>query len=181
VTGAGEQLDAALAAEADAYRALLEGRDATAALVRARDAYLASHDLTGPASWGRLLGALKTAILAGDGERAVAERALREAADPDSPASAYVRALAQVTLGQAPAVEAMLAAGGAFARTGRALVALDAGDAAAYAGALDEIVADFAGREAHLSGVAIADTALVLERLAAARGIAARPDSPLVP
>ena len=181
MTTAGERLDAALAAEADAYRGLLAGRDATADLVRARDAYLASHDLTGPASWGRLLGALKMAVLAGAGERAVAERALGEAVDPDSPASAYVRALAQVVVGGAPAIDAMLAAGGSFARTGRALAALAAGDGPGYAAALDDIVADFAARDAHLSGVAVADTALVLERLAADRGIAARPASPLVP
>jgi hypothetical protein len=42
-------------------------------------------------------------------------------------------------------------------------------------------VADFEGRDRHLSGVAVADTALVLERLAEPRGMAARPQSSLVP
>ena len=125
---AGRHLDAALAAEADAYRALLAGEDARPALARARDAYMASHAETGPSSWGRLLGALKMAILARDGAEPIARQAAAEARDADSPASAYVRALAQVTLGDAPDVDAMLAAGGSFARTGRALAALAAGD-----------------------------------------------------
>ena len=66
-------------------------------------------------------------------------------------------------------------------RARRAIAALAARDGAAYAEALDAIVADFAGRDAHLTGVPIADTAVMLESLAAARGMAARPASPLLP
>jgi hypothetical protein len=178
---AGAHLNDALAAEARAYRALLAGQDAVPSLVAARDAYLDSHAETGPASWGRLVGALKMAILAGDGEAGIARRALAEVGEADTPASAYVRALAQVTLGDPPDVATMLAAGEPFARTGRALHALGAGDRAGYDAALGEIVADFEARDQHLSGVAIADTALVLERLAAPRGMAVHPVSPLVP
>ena len=178
---AGDHLNAALAAEADAYRALLAGREAEAKLRAARDAYLASHAETGPASWGRLLGALKMAILAGDGAEAVARQALAETEAADSPASVYVRALAVVCLDREPDVTAMVEAGDAFARTGRALAALAASDRAAYAAALTAIVADFEARDRHLSGVAIADTVLVLERLAEQRGIAVHPQSPLVP
>lgn len=178
---AGQHLNAALSAEGDAYRALLAGEDAGPSLLRARDAYLASHAETGPRSWGRLLGALKMAILAGDGAEAIARRGVAEARGADSPASAYVRALAQVTLGEVPDVDEMLAAGDAFSRTGRALAALGAGDRKAYAAALAEIMADFEARDRHLSGVAIADTAVVLERLAEPRGMAVRPAGPLVP
>ena len=178
---AGAHLNAALAAEAEAYRELLRGDDARPALLAARDAYLASHAESGTASWGRLVGALKMALLAGDGADPIAHRALVEVGDADTPASAYLRALAQVTLGERPDVATMLAGGDAFARTGRALAALGDGDGPAYAAALDEIVADFAARDQHLSGVAIADTALVLERLAEPRGIAVRPGGPLVP
>jgi hypothetical protein len=178
---AGQHLNEALAAEAEAYRALLAGDDALPALGRARDAYLTSHAETGPRSWGRLLGALKMAILAGDGAEAIARQAAAEAGDADSPASAYARALAQVTLGESPDVEAMLAEGDSFARTGRALAALASRDRLAYAAALAEIMADFEARDEHLSGVAIADTALVLERLAEPRGMAVRPAGPLVP
>ena len=178
---AGRHLDAALAAEADAYRALLSGRPAKASLERARDAYLASHADTGPASWGRLLGALKMAILAGDGVDAVARRAAAEATDAGSPASAYVLALARVALGEPPDVEPMLEAGGAFEHTGRALAGLSEGDQQAYVEALGAILADFASRDQHLTGVAFADTAAVLERLAEGRGMAVHPDSPLLP
>jgi len=178
---AGAHLNAALAAERDAYAEQLAGRPAAARYRAARDAYLASHAETGPRSWGRLLGALKMAILAGDGADAIARQAVTEARDAASPASAYTRALAQVTLGETPDVNAMLAAGDSFARAGRALAALASGDRAAYAGALAEIVADFEARDQHLSGVPIADTALVLERLAEPRGMAVRPAGPLVP
>jgi hypothetical protein len=40
---------------------------------------------------------------------------------------------------------------------------------------------DFAGRSEHLTGVAIADTAVMLEWLAAERDMAVKPSSPLVP
>lgn len=178
---AGAHLDAALAAEADAYRALLDGRPAGALLLRARDAYLASHAETGPASWGRLLGALKMAILAGDGVPEIAGDAAAQAAQAESPASAYVLALARVALGEAPDVQPMLEAGGSFERTGRALAALAAGRQQAYVEALGAILADFRSRDAHLTGVAFADTAAVLEQLAEGRGMAVRPASSLLP
>ena len=95
---AGRHLDAALAAEAEAYRALLAGEPAEEPLRRARDAYLASHAETGPTSWGRILGALKMAILAGDGAEPIARQAVAETEGADSPASAYVRALALVAV-----------------------------------------------------------------------------------
>jgi hypothetical protein len=169
---AGAHLSDALAAEAQAYRALLAGDDARPAFARARDAYLASHAETGPSSWGRLVGGLKMAILAGDGAEAIAREALAEVGEATSPASAYAVALAQVVLGGEPDVGPMLAAGDAFERTGRALAALAARDRDGYAAAVRAIVADFAARDQHLSGVPIADTALVLERLAEARGMA---------
>ena len=178
---AGEHLDVALAAEGDAYRALLDGRPAEQLLVSARDAYLASHAETGPASWGRLLGALKMAILAADGVHETAREAAHEAAAADSPASAYLLALARVALGEAPDVQPMLEAGGSFERTGRALAALAVGQQQAYVEALGAILADFQARDAHLTGVAFADTAAVLERLAEGRGMAVRPASPLLP
>jgi hypothetical protein len=121
------------------------------------------------------------AILAGDGAEAIARQAVAETAEADSPASAYARALAQVTLGRVPDVAVMLAEGDAFARVGEALAALAGGDQAAYEAALAAIVADFEARDQHLSGVAIADTAIVLERLAEPRGMAVRPAGPLMP
>ena len=61
------------------------------------------------------------------------------------------------------------------------MVALTRRDRQAYAGMLAGIVADFEAREEHLTGVPIADTALVLDRLAERRGMAAHPRSPLLP
>ncbi len=179
---AGAHLAAALAAEHEALRGALAGEADDAAFAAARDAYLASHAETGPQSWGRLIGALKMAILAGDGAPAIARQAVEETGGADgSAAAAYAAALAQVVLGGRPNVEAMVAAGGAFERTGRALAALADGDGMAYATALGAIVADFEGRDQHLSGVAVADTALVLERLAEPRGMAVHPVSSVVP
>jgi hypothetical protein len=178
---AGAHLDAALAAEREAYESHLAGRPDPALYARARDAYLASHAETGPQSWGRLIGALKMAVLAGDGAVRVATEAMDETAGVAGPSAAYARALAAVILGEPPDTSAMEAAGDAFARTGRALHALAGGEAAAYGTALDEIVNDFAAREQHLSGVRVADTAMVLERLAEARGMAVHPASELVP
>jgi hypothetical protein len=169
---AGAHLATALAAEREGHERLLEGADATDAYRRARDAYLASHACMGARSWGRLIGALKMAVLAGDGLEAVARQAVDETSGVHAgPAAAYARALGQAALGDTPEVGEMLAAGDAFERTGRALAALGAGDTTAFEAAVGEIVADFAERQQHLAGVAIADTAVVLERLAAARGL----------
>ena len=119
---AGAHLNAALAAERDAYAEQLAGRPSAARSYRAaRDAYLASHAETGPRSWGRLIGALKMAILADDGVAEVAAQALADAEGVDGPAAGYARALAAVATGAAPDTSEMLAAGDAFARTGRAL------------------------------------------------------------
>jgi hypothetical protein len=178
---AGAHLNEALAAEREAYAQQLAGRPSAAAYRAARDAYLASHAETGPRSWGRLIGALKMAILAGDGVEEVAARAMADAAGAEGPAAAYARALAAVATGAAPDTSQMLAAGHAFARTGSALQALSDGDAVGYRAALEEIMADFEARDQHLSGVAVADTAMVLERLAEPRGLAVHPVSTLLP
>jgi len=178
---AGAHLADALAAEHDALAAILAGEPAREQLIHARDAYLASHAETGPRSWGRLIGALKMAILADDGVAEVAARALADADGVEGAAAGYARALAAVATGAAPDTTEMLAAGDAFARTGRALQALADGDAAGYQAALGEIMADFEARDQHLSGVAVADTAMVLERLAERRGMAVHPVSELLP
>ena len=75
----------------------------------------------------------------------------------------------------------MAEGGDAFARAGAALAALAAGDADAYRDAVLAIVRDFEGRDAHLTGVPVADTAMLMEALAAPRGMAVRPDSPVMP
>lgn len=69
----------------------------------------------------------------------------------------------------------------AFVRTADAIEALAIRDREAYAAALAEIVGDFERRTDHLTGIPIADTALMLEVLGAARGITAGIESPLLP
>ena len=129
---------------------------------------------------------LKAAILAGDGRAAAAyaRQALRDA-PAASPTASYALAIAALAGGDDAA--ASLAAAGmragdaAFGRAADAVQALAGRDGPAYAAAVRAVVADFEGRDEHLTGVAIADTALMLEVLAEERGMAARPPSALLP
>jgi hypothetical protein len=128
---------------------------------------------------------LKAALIAGDAGGAAAYAREQLGREGDSPPSWYALAIAAAALGDdaetARAAGQMRAGGDAFARTADALGALAGGDGAAYAAALRAIVADFEARPAHLAGVPFADTALMLERLAEARGLSDRPASPLLP
>lgn len=180
-------LDAGIAADGTAFRALLEGRpgDARDALRAAAALYRASWELAPPRSYGRLVAHLKSAVLAGDGAEAAAwvEGELDGACD--SPTSCYALAVAALVGGDDPlaarAAAGMAEGGEAFARAGAALEALAAGDAAAYRDAVGAIVRDFETRDAHLTGVPVADTALLMEALAGPRGMAAQPESALMP
>jgi hypothetical protein len=180
-------LQRAIALDRAAQQALLRG-DATRARTHFRaaaDAYRASWECAPPRSYGRLIGVLKSSILWGEGghDGAYVRAALGDACD--SPPACYALAVAALAQGDdtaaLPAIDGMRAGDEAFARTADALAALVHGDRDAYAAALDGIVADFAAREDHLTGVAFADTAVMLERLAEPRGLAARPASSLMP
>jgi hypothetical protein len=185
-----ELMIAAIETEGEAHAALLAGDQdgARTAYARAVEQYRASWALAPPKSYGRLVGLLKAAVLAGQAAPAAAE--VRAQLDGDenadgSPVASYVLAVAAVIAGDDAEVAVragrMDPRGEAFERTATALRALAARDAAAYAAALAAIEADFAARDDHLTGVAIADTAVMLELLAAQRGMAAGLDSPLVP
>jgi hypothetical protein len=185
-----ELMIAAIATEGEAHAALLagDGDAARAGYAKAAEQYLASWKLAPPKSYGRLVGLVKAGVLAGQAEAAATE--VRAALDGDddadgSPVAAYALAVAQLILGDdgavAPLADRMDPRGGAFERTATALRALAARDGVAYANALAAIAMDFAGRSEHLTGVAIADTAVMLEWLAAERDMAVKPSSPLVP
>jgi hypothetical protein len=184
-----EALLEALALEGEGQRLLLAGDPDAAreALRRAVGRYRASWVLAPPGSYGRLIGMVKTAVIAGDGEEEA--RFARAAVEDDGGTSvprAYALALAALVLGDDAAAtrraEAMRAGGDAFARTADAITAVAAGDADGVAAALSAIVADFEARDAHLTGVAIADTALMLDRVWTGRGHpSALPPSPLLP
>src|SRR5688572_8388955 len=181
-----EEMQAAIRMDGEAQRLLLGG-DAASGAARMREAaarYRASWELAPPRSYGRLVGMLKAAVIAGDAAEpaAYAREAVPEA---DSPPSSYVRAIAALVEGDDEAAaefaDGMRAGSPAFGRAADAIAALAARDAGAYAAAVRAIVEDFEGRDEHLTGVPVADTALMLERLAEPRGLAIRPETPLLP
>jgi predicted CoA-binding protein len=173
----------AIAADGEAHRALLAGADARPALRRAAERYRASWESAPPRSFGRLVGYAKAAILAGDDPAAFVRAELGDEAD--SPPAWWALALAALAGGDDAlalrAAHGMLPGPPTFGRAAKAVSALARGDRDMYAVAIGAIVADFEGRDEHLTGVPIADTALVLERLAERRRMASHPVSPRLP
>ena len=181
-----EEMEAAIRADGEGLRALLDG-DPERARERLGEAvarYRASWELAPPRSFGRLVGMLKAAVIAGDAGEAAAY-AREQVGEADSPPSSYILAIAALVEDDDAAALAaavgMRAGSAAFGRAADAIEALADGDAEAYGAAARAIVADFEGREEHLTGVPVADTALMLERLAEPRGLAAHPASALLP
>jgi len=164
-----ELLQAAIERDAEGQAALLsrELERARAAFTEAARLYRESWAQAPPRSYGRLV------------------RAERGEADPESPTASYAQALAALVAVDDGAAETwagrMHGGSDAFDRTAGAIAALARSDQAGYAAAIEEIVRDFERRADHLTGIAIADTALVLERLAAPRGMAAGVSSELLP
>lgn len=181
-------MTAAVERDGEAQRALLAGdRDgARATFAEAAELYRQSWEAAPPSAYGRLVGMLKSAVLAGGGaeQARYAWRVLLDAG-PQSATASYARALAALILGEddQAAKWALAISGGtdAFGRTAEAIAALAADDESTYAGALAAIVRGFEQRTEHLTGVAIADTALMLEALAARRGMAVAMESPVLP
>jgi hypothetical protein len=182
-------MTAAIEREAEAQQSLLEGdrEAARRAFAAAAELYRRSWGQAPPQAYGRLVGMLKAGILAGEG---IAEaRYVREALPDDeaalrSPTASYARAVAALVEGQdaqARRFSEGMTGSEAFERTARAIAAIAQDDRQAYSAALSEIVRDFEQRAAHLTGVSIADTALMLERIAAGRGLAAGVRSPVLP
>lgn len=177
----------AIAAEAAAQRAALDGESAAAAAAFAEAAalYRASWEVAPPRAFGRLVGLLKAAVQAGSGP--LEARYVREQleAEPDSPASWYAAGIAALILEDdevaARSADGMREGSEAFGRAADAMATLAAGDGEGYAAAVGAIVADFEARAEHLTGVAFADTAAMFERLAEPRGLAAGLSSPLLP
>jgi hypothetical protein len=178
---------AAVAADAAAQRCLLAGDRAGAEphLRVAEQRYRESWEAAPPGGYGRLVGMLKAAILRGDAAEAARYALEALAFGTESPTAAYALALSCLAAGDdvagAFAAEQMAGGGQAFERTAAALGALARRDEPAYALALRAVVADFEARDLHLTGVPIADTALVLEQLAEPRGLAQHLSSPLLP
>jgi hypothetical protein len=142
-----------------------------------------------PTSWGRPIGAMKALLLAAadDGAVEAAEWALSLGCDgAESPIGRYAAALAFLVLGHDD--EARRAADSIRARddfpadVADALAFVAAHDVVAYVEAIESVLDSFESREAYLEDVAVADTVLVLQALAARRGIVVElRQSPLLP
>ena len=182
-----ELLNAAVATDGRGFAAMLAGRgdEGRRWMAEAAALYLASWEAAPPRSYGRLVAYLKSAVLSGDAADAAGYVEAQLAGACDSPTSCYALALAALLRGDdataADAAARMGGGGDAFARAGEALGALATRDTRRYAGAVAAIIADFESRDAHLTGVPIADTALLMEALAEPRGLAVHPESELVP
>ena len=183
---------AAMAAGGAGLARLMQGRAAEAAgwFARSAERYRESWPDAPPASWGRLIGALKSRILAEDWEGAEADARWALEQDPaagDSPIGAYAAALARLVLGEdrqaAELAEILRAADeDAFpAPVAEAIAGLAAGDVGAYGAGCAAVLASFEAREAYLEDIPVADTVIVLEALAERRGLATHPSSPLLP
>ena len=172
--------------------ALLMARDPQAAdwLLRAaarwRESWAAGE---GRESWGRPIGALKAALLADD-EAAVDEFARWAlevgSATAQSAIGRYGGALALLALGRS--AEARHVAESLRERddfphdVADALAFIAANDVVAYLEALESVVESFETREEFLEDLKVADTALVLQKLAHRRGIEVElRASPVVP
>jgi hypothetical protein len=183
---------AAMAAGGAGLARLMQGRDAEAAgwFARSAERYRESWPDAPPGSWGRLIGALKARILAGDWEGAQADARWALAQDPaagESPIGAYAAALAQLVIGEDPQAAELAqilrsADEDAFPpAVAEALVGLAGADADVYASGCAAVLESFEAREAYLEDLPVADTVIVLEALAERRGLAVRPTSVLLP
>jgi len=142
-----------------------------------------------PTSWGRPIGVIKALLLAGDDEGAAdaSEWALSLGCEgAESPIGRYAATLALLTLGRFD--EARREASSLRERddfpqdVADALAFIAAHDVVAYAEAAESVLTSFETRDEYLEAVPVADTVLVLQVLAARRGIAADlPESPVLP
>ena len=182
----------AMAAGAVGLSRLMEGRRSEASGWFARSAARYRESFAGapPGSWGRLVGAVKARVLAGDREGAERDGrwVLRNVrAGEPSPIALYAATLAALVVRDDDRARDLAAGLGqadanAFpAPVAGALAALASGDGQAYALHVAEVLRSFEERDSYLDDVPVADTVLVLESLAADRGIAVRPTSALLP
>lgn len=168
---------------------LMSGRSAEAAdwLRRSAERYRESWDGAPPDSWGRPIAAMKALLLAGDDATDAARWALDAgAAAAQSPIGRYAGTLALLVLGDDVAARVL----GSTLRdlddfpqpVADALVELAGADPVDYALSVDRIIESFEQRGEFLEDVPVADTVLVLQRLAAARDLAADlQPSPVLP
>jgi hypothetical protein len=168
---------------------LMAGRSDTAAewLRRAAERYRESWAGAPPDSWGRPIAAMKALLLAGDDASDAARWALDAgAATAESPIGRYAGTLALLVLGDDVGARIL----GTTLRdttdfppaVADALVEVAGADRVDYQIALEHILESFEQRTDFLEDTPVADTVLVLQRLAAARGLAVDLEpSPVLP
>jgi hypothetical protein len=182
----------AMAATGAGLARLMQGRLAEAAgwFVRSAERFRESYADAPPGSWGRLIGAVKARMLAGDQEGAEADAvwALEQGpAEGGSPIGRYAAVLSLLVLrrdGEAAVTAALLLDEPEEAfppPVAEALAALAAGDGAAYRDAVARVLESFESRDEYLEDIPVADTVIVLQALAERRGIPAALRSPLLP
>jgi len=162
--------------------------EAASWLTRAAERYRESFADAPAGSWGRPIGAMKARLLAGDWDGAAADArwALEAgAAKADSPVGRYAAALAFLVLGDNEhariQADAIRTRDDFPAEVGDSLAFLAAHDVVGYALAVESVLESFEQRDEYLEDIPAADTVLVLQALAARRGIAAELSSPLLP
>jgi hypothetical protein len=179
----------AMAAGGAGLARLMQGRQAEAAgwFSRSAERYRESYDCAPPGSWGRLIGALKSRILAGDwaGAAEDARWALEQRpGELGSPIGAYAGVLALLTLAEdeqaSPASEALRSPDFPVA-VADAIGCLAAHEREGYGEAVKRVLESFETREEYLEDIPVADTVIVLEALAARRGFSAGLVSALLP
>jgi len=145
---------------------------------RARERYRESWESAPPGSWGRLIAILKARILSGDwnGAEDDARWSLEQRpADAESPIGRYAATLAWLVLGEHERARVLadgLRTEEAFPRdVGDALATIAAADPIGYIEAVETVLESFERREAYLEEIPVADTVVVLQALAARRGI----------
>jgi hypothetical protein len=129
---------------------------------------------------------MKALLIAGEDAGDAARWALDAgAAEAESPIGRYAAALACLALEDDEAArshaDALLERDDFPRDVGDALAAIAAHDGAAYATAVTAVTASFEARDEYLEDVPVADTAIVLQALAARRGLEAPLASPLLP
>jgi hypothetical protein len=155
---------------------------------RGAERYRESYPLAPRGSWGRPIGIVKARILAGDWEGAEADArwALEQGAvDAESPIGRYAGCLALLVLGRDEEAR-VLADGlrtheGFPSAVGNALAYIAAEDPLGYVEAIEAVLESFETREDYLEDLPVADTVVVLQALAARRGVAASLSSSLLP
>ena len=162
--------------------------EAATRLVGAAERYRESFADAPPGSWGRPIGAMKARLLAGDWDGAASDArwALEAgAAEADSPIGRYAAALALLVLNDDEHArihaDAIRARDDFPVEVGDALAFLAVHDVAGYAEAIERVLGSFENRDEFLEDIPVADTVLVLQALAARRGIAVELSSLLLP